>query len=55
MKMLLVFEISDINVGNGTASNFVEVNKKVYSATITPSSDGEVTIDVDANVAMDDF
>ncbi|MBK6264367.1 PKD domain-containing protein [Marivirga sp. S37H4] len=47
------FEISDITVGNGTASDFTETNASEYTALITPITDGAVTIDVVANVAED--
>jgi gliding motility-associated-like protein len=47
------FDISDITLGNATASNFTSTNAKVYTALITPTTDGNVTIDVAANVAQD--
>jgi len=48
------FELSDISVVNGTASDFVTVAEgKVWSATITPSSAGEVQVSLLANVAED--
>jgi hypothetical protein len=47
------FSIGDITVGNGAASNFVAANASVYTATITPASNGLVTIDVAAGVAND--
>lgn len=46
------FEMSDLNVGNGTASNFAGTGA-VYSATITPAAEGIVTVDVAADVAVD--
>ncbi len=48
------FVIGDIVVGNGAASNFVAVDGNTYTALITPTSDGNVTIDVNAGVATDD-
>uniref|UniRef100_UPI0040481521 Ig-like domain-containing protein n=1 Tax=Roseivirga sp. TaxID=1964215 RepID=UPI0040481521 len=47
------FVIGDITVGNGTASNFSATSATVYTATITPTTDGAVTVDVAANVAQD--
>ena len=50
------FELGDITVGNGTASNLAG-GPSIYSATITPVSSGAptsvVTVDVAANVAQD--
>ncbi|WP_305983281.1 beta strand repeat-containing protein, partial [Roseivirga thermotolerans] len=47
------FEVGDITVGNGAASNFQTSSASVYTATITPAADGAVTIDVAANKAID--
>ncbi|WP_268124577.1 Ig-like domain-containing protein [Roseivirga pacifica] len=47
------FVIGDITVGNGTASNFSATSASVYTADITPTTDGTVTVDVAANVAED--
>lgn len=47
------FTLSDITVSNGAASNFSTTSSSVYSATITPSSEGTVSIDVAASVAVD--
>ena len=47
------FEISDISLGNATASNFVLLNGDKYTALITPTTDGNVTIDVADNIAQD--
>tara|TARA_R110002124_G_scaffold201813_7_gene368363 strand:+ start:6482 stop:8842 length:2361 start_codon:yes stop_codon:yes gene_type:complete len=47
------FDINDITLGNATASNFITTNAKKYSALITPTSDGFVTVDVASNVAND--
>ena len=46
------FTIGDIVVGNGSASNFAG-SGDTYTADITPASDGTVTIDVGAAVAVD--
>lgn len=47
------FDQADVSLTNGTLSNFASSNAKVYTATITPTSDGVVTIDVNADVATD--
>ena len=47
------FDVGDIVVGNGSASSFTTVNTSTYTAVITPTADGSVTIDVSANVAQD--
>ncbi|MEE2527392.1 Ig-like domain-containing protein, partial [Hyphobacterium sp. HN65] len=47
------FVVGDISVGNGAASNFQATSATVYTATITPASDGAVTVDVAADVAAD--
>jgi len=47
------FDVSDISVGNGSASNVQAVSASVYTATITPSADGPVTVDVAGSVATD--
>ncbi|WOK04905.1 Ig-like domain-containing protein [Imperialibacter roseus] len=47
------FDVADLNVGNGTAGSFAATGASVYTAEITPSADGTVTIDVRANVAQD--
>lgn len=45
--------IGDITLGNATASNFVAVDGDTYTATITPTGAGDITIDVAAGVAQD--
>ena len=47
------FAVGDITVGNGTASNFTSTSATVYTALITPTADGAVTVNVAANVAQD--
>jgi len=47
------FEVGDIIVANGTLSDFASSSAKVYTATITPTTDGLVTVDVNADVAED--
>jgi hypothetical protein len=46
------FELEDIAVGNGTAGNF-SGSGRVYSADITPTTDGAVTVDIADGVATD--
>ncbi|NNK28961.1 MAG: LamG domain-containing protein, partial [Flavobacteriaceae bacterium] len=48
------FEESDLILGNGTASNF-DGSGTTYTLDITPLADGNVTIDVPADVAWDPF
>ena len=52
------FTRTDITVGNGTTSNFVVDTtttpaNTVFTALITPTASGAVTVDVNANVATD--
>ena len=47
------FVLSDITLGNATSSNFTDTNAPVYTALITPTADGAVTVDVAADVAED--
>lgn len=42
------FVLADIDVVNGTASNFTEVSAKVFTVDITPTGSTPITIDVDA-------
>ncbi|MFC1925011.1 Ig-like domain-containing protein, partial [Chloroflexota bacterium] len=48
------FTLGDITVGNGTASAFVEVSPIYYTFNVTPTGDGEVTVDIAASVAQDE-
>ena len=47
------FELEDIEVSNGTASNFNRVSSRTYTVTITPEETGEVRAEVGSNVARD--
>ena len=47
------FTVDDITVGNGSAGSFTAVTASVYTALITPQSDGLVTVDVNVDVAQD--
>jgi hypothetical protein len=47
------FVVGDISVGNGSAGNFVAVDGDTYTADITPSGQGAVTVDVGGSVAQD--
>ena len=49
------FELEDVEVSNGTASNFNEVSSRTYTVTITPDATGEVRVEVAAGVAEDKF
>jgi hypothetical protein len=42
---------ADLNITNGSVSNFVEVDAHTYTMTITPTAEGLVTIEVPAGVA----
>ena len=46
------FVLGDIDVGNGTASNFAGSGRS-YTADITPTANGDVTVDVAADAATD--
>ncbi len=49
------FALGDIAVGNGTASDLTGGDgDTAFTATITPSAEGEVTVDVAANAAEDE-
>ena len=48
-----VIVVGDITLGNATASNFTATSTTVYTALITPTANGEVTVDVAAAVAVD--
>lgn len=47
------FELSDITVGSGAASNFGSVSSTEYTAIVTPSGKGNLTISVPAGAAQD--
>ena len=48
------FDIGDISVGNGSAGNLLNPTpNQVWTADITPSGDGEGTVDIAADVATD--
>ncbi|MDV7391378.1 Ig-like domain-containing protein, partial [Arthrospira platensis SPKY1] len=47
------FNASDITVANGTVGNFEVVNATTYTFEVTPTDDGEVTVDIEADVATD--
>lgn len=47
------FNENDINISNATLSNFVSTSSTIYSATILPTADGTVTINIPADVAQD--
>jgi len=47
------FTQDDISVGNGTISALTAVSAKVFTANVTPSASGAVTVDVNANKVKD--
>ncbi|MDD4970277.1 MAG: Ig-like domain-containing protein [Paludibacter sp.] len=47
------FDITDLNVSNGNAGNFVAVNATTYTADITPAAYGLITVDIAAGAASD--
>ena len=47
------FAVGDITLGNGTASSFTVTSTTVYTALVTPTAAGTVTVDVAANAAQD--
>ena len=47
------FELEDIRVTNGTASNFTKISPQEYTVTITPEGIGEVRVEVPEDVAAD--
>ncbi|WP_419226889.1 Ig-like domain-containing protein [Alteromonas sp. OM2203] len=47
------FAVGDIGVANATLSNFAATNASVYTATVTPLSDGAVTLDIASDIAQD--
>lgn len=48
------FAAADISVSNGAAGNFKAESASVYTASITPAADGEVSVRVAANKATDE-
>ena len=46
------FELDDVNVGNGSASE-LQGTDATYTATITPEASGLVTVDIVAGAAQD--
>ena len=47
------FVVGEITLGNATASNFTATSTTVYTALITPTANGAVTVDVAADAATD--
>ena len=47
------FTLSDVSAGNASVSNFSASSASVYTVTITPTSNGAVTVDVPADIAQD--
>ena len=47
------FAVGDITLTNATVSNFTATSTTVYTALVTPTAAGAVTVDVPANAAQD--
>ena len=47
------FAVGDVNVEGGTLSDFTASSSTVYTATLTPSNDGNISVDVAANKFTD--
>ncbi|MGB6045250.1 MAG: Ig-like domain-containing protein, partial [Pirellulales bacterium] len=47
------FVIGDLNIGNGTASNFSTADGQTYTFDVSPTAAGVVTVDIAAGVATD--
>lgn len=48
------FALNDLSLGNATAGNFKQVSKDRYTVEVTPTADGEVTVQVAAAKAADE-
>ncbi|MEQ9301611.1 MAG: LamG-like jellyroll fold domain-containing protein, partial [Cyclobacteriaceae bacterium] len=48
------FEVGDLTVGNGTAANLATTDSITWTADITPTTSGQVTVDIAAD-ALTDF
>ena len=47
------FDVSEITVANGSASNLVSKSKSIYEATISPASEGQVDVSLAASLVDD--
>ncbi|MCK4664978.1 MAG: hypothetical protein KAT68_19060 [Bacteroidales bacterium] len=47
------FDVGDISVVNGTASNLNTSNDTIFTADITPTADGLITININSGVVVD--
>ena len=47
------FELEDLVVGNGSASELLQGNNATYTVTITPEASDTVTVDIAAGAAQD--
>ncbi|RSK46853.1 Ig-like domain-containing protein [Hymenobacter rigui] len=47
------FGAADVTVGNGTLSGFTALDGKTYTFNVTPTANGNVTVNVPANSAVD--
>ena len=48
------FFAGDVSVTNAAISNFIAVDADTYTFDVTPDGSGDITIDIAANVALDD-
>ena len=47
------FVMGDVNLVNAAASNFISTSAKVFTADITPTADGDLSVDIPAGVLTD--
>ncbi|MCK4664980.1 MAG: hypothetical protein KAT68_19070 [Bacteroidales bacterium] len=47
------FDVGDISIVNGTASNLNNLNDTIFTADINPTADGLITININSGVAID--
>lgn len=47
------FTVDDLVIDNGSADNFVNTNNLIYTADVTPTIPGAVTVDIAADVCTD--
>lgn len=52
-KAVTGFNVADINVTNGSATDFAVVDSRTFAVRVIPAADGEVTVSVPADAAMD--
>ncbi|HEY8957654.1 beta strand repeat-containing protein, partial [Chitinophaga sp.] len=50
-ESVINFVAGDVTVSNGTVTNFTAIDSRTYTITVSPTTDGAVTVNVAANVA----